>query len=93
MIAAAGVVINDSLIVVNFINKAKDQGTNIIRATIDVNCRRFRAIMITSITTFVGLIPVIFETSLQAKLIIPMAVSLSFGVLFSTLVTLILVPS
>lgn len=92
IIAAAGVVVNDSLVMVDFVNKAREQGIAVKDAVVQAGCRRFRAILLTSITTFVGLIPIISETSLQAKLVIPMAISLAFGVLFATVVTLLLIP-
>ncbi|MFQ6370859.1 efflux RND transporter permease subunit [Shewanella sp. YIC-542] len=92
IIALAGVVVNDSLILVDFVNRARAAGQSTLTAAINSGCERFRAIILTSLTTFVGLVPIIMEKSLQAKIVIPMAVSLAFGILFSTLVTLILVP-
>ena len=92
IIAAAGVVVNDSLVMVDYVNKSREQGINIKDAVVYAGCRRFRAIFLTSITTFMGLIPIILETSLQAQIVIPMAVSLAFGVLFATIVTLLLIP-
>ncbi|MCE9685621.1 efflux RND transporter permease subunit [Shewanella sp. AS16] len=92
IVALAGVVVNDSLILVDFVNRAREQGLSIKAAAIDSGCYRFRAIILTSLTTFVGLVPIILERSLQAKIVIPMATSLAFGILFSTVVTLILVP-
>ena len=92
IIAAAGVVINDSLVMVDFINKAKLQGFPLRQAVVDAGSRRFRAIVLTSLTTFIGLFPIIMEPSMQAKIVIPMALSLAFGVLFATVVTLILTP-
>ncbi|MBR9729416.1 efflux RND transporter permease subunit [Shewanella intestini] len=92
IVALAGVVVNDSLILVDFVNRARREGQAIKQAAIDAGCFRFRAIILTSLTTFVGLAPIIMEKSLQAKIVIPMATSLAFGILFSTVVTLILVP-
>jgi len=92
IIALAGVVVNDSLILVDFVNRARAQGLSIVQAAVDSGCYRFRAIILTSLTTFVGLVPIILERSLQAQIVIPMATSLAFGILFSTVVTLILVP-
>lgn len=92
IIAAAGVVINDSLVMVDYINKARAAGVKMVQAVIDAGCRRFRAILLTSLTTFIGLVPIMAETSMQAKIVIPMAISLAFGVLFATVVTLILIP-
>jgi multidrug efflux pump subunit AcrB len=62
------------------------------QAVLNAGCRRFRAIMLTSLTTFIGLVPIMAETSMQAQMVIPMAVSLAFGVLFATVVTLCLIP-
>ena len=92
IVALAGVVVNDSLILVDFVNRAREQGLSIRHAAVDSGCYRFRAIILTSLTTFVGLVPIIMERSLQAQIVIPMATSLAFGILFSTVVTLVLVP-
>lgn len=92
IVALAGVVVNDPLILVDFVNRAREQGLSVRQAAIDSGCYRFRAIILTSLTTFVGLVPIILERSLQAQIVIPMATSLAFGILFSTVVTLILVP-
>ncbi|PKF62558.1 acriflavin resistance protein [Psychromonas sp. psych-6C06] len=92
IIAAAGVVVNDSLVMVDYINIARRQGVKISDAVVQAGKRRFRAILITSLTTFVGLMPIMAETSMQAQMVIPMAVSLAFGVLFATVVTLLLIP-
>ncbi|MFD2179017.1 efflux RND transporter permease subunit [Veronia pacifica] len=92
LVAAAGVVINDSLVMTDFINQIRKKGVSIRQAVVEAGCQRFRAITLTSVTTFAGVLPIMFETSLQARFVIPMAVSLAFAVLFATLVTLILVP-
>ncbi|MCV2886204.1 efflux RND transporter permease subunit [Aestuariibacter sp. AA17] len=92
LIAAAGVVINDSLVMTDYINQRRHQGWSIKEAVVDAGCARFRAITLTSITTFVGVLPIMFETSLQARFVIPMAVALGFAVMYATLVTLLLVP-
>ena len=92
LIAAAGVVINDSLVMTDFINQARRQGVAIKDAVIEAGCARFRPILLTSITTFAGVLPIMFETSLQARFVIPMAVALGFAVMFATLITLLLVP-
>lgn len=92
LIAAAGVVINDSLVMTDFVNQRRKEGYSIRDAVIDAGCARFRAITLTSITTFAGVLPIMFETSLQAAFVIPMAVALGFAVMYATLVTLILVP-
>jgi multidrug efflux pump subunit AcrB len=92
IVALAGVVVNDSLILVDFVNRDREEGKSLMQSAIDSGCYRFRAIILTSLTTFFGLVPIIMERSLQAKIVIPMATSLAFGILFSTVVTLILVP-
>ncbi|KKA45966.1 efflux RND transporter permease subunit [Salinivibrio sp. KP-1] len=92
LIAAAGVVVNDALVMTDYINRARHAGVAIKKAVIDAGCARFRAITLTSITTFAGVLPIMFETSLQARFVIPMAVALGFAVMFATLLTLFLVP-
>ena len=92
-IALTGVVVNDSLIMVDFINKAKGTGLRMIDMVTQAGTQRFRAILLTSLTTFFGIFPLFFETSLQAQFIIPMAISLGFGIIFATVITLFLVPS
>ena len=91
--ALSGIVVNDSLVMMDYINRNKGEGNDYIKAALDAGPMRFRAILLTSITTFIGVLPLIFEKSIQAKFLVPMAVSLGFGVLFSTFVTLILVPT
>lgn len=93
LIAAAGVVINDSLVMTDYVNQKRAEGFSVADAVVEAGCARFRAITLTSITTFVGVLPIMFETSLQAQFVIPMAVALGFAVLYATLVTLLLVPS
>jgi multidrug efflux pump subunit AcrB len=92
-VALAGVVVNDSLVLVDFINQERAAGTPLRKAIEEAGSLRFRPIILTSLTTFAGLLPVLFETSLQAQFLIPMAISLSFGVLFATFITLLLVPA
>ena len=93
ILAAAGVVVNDSLVMVDYVNNARKRGVRLKDAVMHAGNKRFRAIMLTSITTFIGLVPIIFfEVSAQAQIVIPMAVSLAFGVLFATIVTLVLIP-
>lgn len=92
-VALAGVVVNDSLVLVDFINQERAEGKPLRQAIEDAGGQRFRPIILTSLTTFAGLLPVLFETSLQAQFLIPMAISLSFGVLFATFITLLLVPA
>jgi multidrug efflux pump subunit AcrB len=92
IIALAGVVVNDSLILVDYVNKQVEQGVDAATAAIAGGMARFRAILLTSLTTFFGLLPILSETSMQAQMVIPMAVSLAFGILFATVITLVLVP-
>ena len=92
MVALSGVVVNDSLILIDLINRMRAEGATLDRAIREAGERRFRPIMLTTATTFLGLTPMIFETSLQAKFLIPMAVSLGYGIVFATAITLILVP-
>ncbi len=92
-IALTGVVVNDSLIMVDFINKAKGKGQRMIEVVMNAGTARFRAILLTSLTTFFGIFPLYFEQSLQAQFIIPMAISLGFGIVFATVITLFLIPS
>jgi multidrug efflux pump subunit AcrB len=93
IIALSGVVVNDSLILVDFVNRERTLGVPLIQAVNDAARKRFRAILLTSLTTFFGLIPIVLETSLQARIVIPMAASLAFGILFATIITLFLIPS
>ncbi|GAA5494064.1 multidrug resistance protein MdtB [Rubritalea halochordaticola] len=92
ILALAGVVVNDSLVMVDFINSKRLSGESIKGAILAAGSRRFRPIILTSITTFAGLVPIIFEPSIQAQFLIPMAVSLGFGILFATVITLFLIP-
>lgn len=93
MVALTGVVVNDSLLLINFINKKRETTGDLYKAVIEGTQRRFRPIILTSLTTSFGLTPIIFERSIQAQFLIPMAISLGFGILFATLITLLLVPS
>ena len=93
IIALAGVVVNDSLVLIDFINKARDEGVSAIDSVIQSGIERFRPIILTSVTTAAGLMPIMLETSLQAQFVIPMAISLSFGIIFATIITLFLIPS
>lgn len=93
MVALTGVVVNDSLIMVDLINIERRSGTSLDQAIRDSGIRRFRPIMLTTATTFLGLTPMILERSLQARFLIPMAVSLGFGIIFATAITLLLVPT
>lgn len=93
LVALSGIVVNDSLILVDFINKGRASGMPLHDAVVQAGLRRFRPIMLTSLTTFFGLLPMIFETSLQARFLIPMAISLGFGVMMATFITLLLIPA
>lgn len=93
MIALSGVVINDSLVLIHAINERRAQGQGLHEALQNGGLRRFRPILLTSLTTFFGLAPMISETSLQARFLVPMAISLGIGVLFVTVITLVLVPA
>ncbi len=92
MLALIGVVVNDSLVLVDFINKKRTEGGDLIEAVKLAGASRFRPVMLTSLTTFIGLMPLLFEKATQAQFLIPMAVSLGFGIIFATFITLLLVP-
>jgi multidrug efflux pump subunit AcrB len=92
MVALTGVVVNDSLILVDLVNRMREGGSTVDQAITEAGVRRFRPILLTTATTFLGLTPMIFETSMQARFLIPMAVSLGYGIVFATAITLILVP-
>ncbi len=93
LVALTGVVVNDSLIMVAFINKRREEHIDLQIAVREAGVGRFRPIILTSLTTFFGLVPLMAERSIQAAFLIPMAVSLAFGVLFATVITLVLVPA
>lgn len=93
IVALSGIVVNDSLVLVYAANEDFRESNDALGAVVRAGARRFRPILLTSVTTFLGLAPMIFETSMQARFLIPMAISLGFGVLFSTFITLILVPA
>jgi multidrug efflux pump subunit AcrB len=93
LIALAGVVVNDSLILVDFINKARIKGVAVRDAVLESGTARFRAIVLTSFTTAAGLIPIILETDPKAKAIIPTAISIGYGIVFATIITLFLIPA
>ncbi len=92
-VACAGVVVNDNLVLLDRIHQLRDEGKSVHESITQAGADRFRAIVLTSITTFVGLLPILSETSIQAQFMIPMVTSLAFGVLFATFVTLIFVPN
>jgi multidrug efflux pump subunit AcrB len=93
LVALTGVVVNDSLVLIDFVNRRRAAGSDAVSAVREAGEVRFRPILLTSITTFAGLTPLLLERSLQARFLIPMAVSLAFGVVFATFVTLVLVPA
>jgi multidrug efflux pump subunit AcrB len=93
IVALTGVVVNDSLVMVDFINRSFRKGIPLAESIRAAGTSRFRPILLTSLTTFAGLTPLLLERSMQARFLIPMAISLAFGVLFATFITLILVPS
>lgn len=93
MIAVAGVVVNDNLVLVDYINRRRLEGVELGQAIRDAGAARFRPIVLTSLTTFAGLTPLMLERSVQAQFLIPMAVSMAFGVMFATIVSLLLVPA
>ena len=93
IVALSGVVVNDALVLIDFANRRVQEGYTPFAAIISAGIQRFRPIMLTTLTTFFGLSPMILETSRQAKFLIPMAISLGFGILFSTAIVLVLVPA
>jgi len=92
VIALAGVVVNDALVLIEYANRLKAGGLSPAEAIHRAGVRRFRPILLTTLTTFGGLAPMIFETSRQARFMIPMALSLGYGIVFATAITLLLVP-
>lgn len=93
IIALSGVVVNDSLVLIEFANRRRAEGLSIHDAMLTAGVRRFRPIMLTTLTTFCGLAPMIFEQSRQARFMIPMALSLGYGIIFATAISLIIVPA
>ncbi len=91
-LACSGVVVNDNLVLLDRVKRLRAQGISPLEAITRAGVDRFRPIILTSLTTFVGLLPILFERSTQAQFLIPMVISLSFGILFSTTVTLLMVP-
>lgn len=92
LVALTGVVVNDSIVLIDFINHRIREGMELNEAIIDAGRRRFLPVLLTSLTTVAGLLPLVMETSLQAQIVIPMAVALCFGLIFSTVLVLIMVP-
>ncbi|MEL6182244.1 MAG: efflux RND transporter permease subunit, partial [Myxococcota bacterium] len=93
LVALSGIVVNDSLVLIVTVNQLRSEGHDVMTAVSEGSMSRFRPIILTSLTTFFGLMPMIAETSVQARFLIPMAISLGFGVIFATFIILILVPS
>ncbi len=93
IMALTGVVVNDSLVLVDFINQKRREGMDLHEAVRISGVRRFRPIFLTSITTFAGLMPLMFDRAIHAQFLKPMAVSLGFGILFATIITLFLIPT
>jgi multidrug efflux pump subunit AcrB len=93
LFALSGIVVNDSIILVVFYKQLREKGLAVKDAIVEAACQRLRAVLLTSLTTIAGLLPLLFETSLQAQFLIPMAVSISFGLAFSTFLVLLLVPT
>ena len=92
IVALGGVVVNDSLVLVDYVNRHRYDGHGLVDAVWNAGAARFRPILLTSLTTFAGLTPMLLETDMQARFLIPMAISLGFGILFATTITLLLVP-
>jgi multidrug efflux pump subunit AcrB len=93
LVALSGVVVNDSLVLVDYVNKRRAEGEELCAALVSAGTARFRAILLTSLTTFAGLTPLMLERGVQAQMLIPMGISLAFGVIFATLITLLLIPA
>jgi multidrug efflux pump subunit AcrB len=93
IVALSGVVVNDSLVLISYANGQRNAGARPWDAMVAAGTRRFRPVLLTTLTTFGGLSPMIFETSRQARFMIPMAISLGYGILFATVITVFLVPS
>jgi multidrug efflux pump subunit AcrB len=93
IVALAGVVVNDNIVLVDWVNQRRDHHDSLFEAVRTAGASRFRPILLTSLTTFGGLTPLLLEKSVQARFLIPMAISLGFGVMFATMVSLVLVPS
>jgi multidrug efflux pump subunit AcrB len=93
IVALSGVVVNDSLVLIDYFNQKRIEGLSVHDSIMAAGVQRFRPIILTTLTTFFGLLPMIFEQSRQARFLIPMAISLGFGILFATFITLVLIPS
>ncbi|MFQ5483784.1 MAG: efflux RND transporter permease subunit, partial [Desulfobacterales bacterium] len=93
IVALSGIVVNDSLILIDFINRAVRSGEAVDDAVMESGKARFRPVILTTLTTIAGLFPLLLEHSFQAQFLIPMAVSISFGLLFATVLTLLYIPA
>ena len=93
IIALSGVVVNDSLVLIDRVNRNRREGQSATEALVSGALRRFRPILLTSLTTFIGLAPMIFENSPEARFLVPMAISLGYGILVATFIVLLIVPS
>jgi multidrug efflux pump subunit AcrB len=93
IVALSGVVVNDALVLIDYANRRVREGSTHYSAIVNAGVRRFRPIILTTLTTFFGLMPMIFEQSRQARFLVPMAISLGFGILFSTMIVLVMVPA
>ena len=93
IVALTGIVVNDSLVLLVFVNRLKSEGMDTTNAVVRGGMERFRPILLTSLTTSLGLLPMVLETSVQARFLVPMAISLAYGVIFATFIILLLVPS
>ncbi|MBW2231880.1 MAG: efflux RND transporter permease subunit, partial [Deltaproteobacteria bacterium] len=92
IVALSGVVVNASLVMVHYINTRRDRGLPYLEAVREAGIMRFRPIVLTSLTTYLGLVPLMFEAAVPARPLVPMAIALGYGVLFASTVTLFLVP-
>ena len=92
ILALTGIVVNDSLVLVDYINKQRERGEEVLSAVLTAGEVRFRPVMLTSLTTFVGLLPLMTTSDTQSQALVPMAVSLGFGIIFATLITLVIIP-
>ena len=93
LVALAGVVVNDSLLMIDFINRKRRVHGDVVEAACEAGIARFRPILLTSLTTFGGLVPVLISRDLETQSLVPMAISLAFGVVFATVISLVLVPA
>jgi multidrug efflux pump subunit AcrB len=92
MVALSGVVVNASLVMIHYVNERRAEGATLVEAVTDAGVARFRPILLTSLTTFAGLTPLMLERSVQAQFLIPMAISVAWGVVFATAITLLVLP-